>query len=463
METSNSQAWHDEVQSALKRYGRAKELAKQPARCWPAVLSLTKTGVPVVTAIRTVLAQAINELEQRHGTDAQLLRAHYLGGRSINALAGEYAIDVSHLHRRRNAALSELALLLAEYNERIGRVAQAQRFAPRQPVFGLDALVTDLGSKLGDPHAAPVMVIEGMGGLGKTTLAQLVAAHCAGDPRFAGVLWTSAKQTDFDIWAGTSRPTRAPALRPADLFAELARELEISGPTDLSALRDEVLAHCRRGSYLIVIDNLETVEDMAALAPAIGTLAGTSRVLITTRDRAHDALPAALQRQYLALHELDAPTSFALLRSAAAHTGAAALGAAADADLQQIYAVTGGNPLALWLVAGQARDLPWRTFLDDLVAQRPAGSSGYQLYDYLYRRSWEQLDEDAKLVLFAMHRCENGAEYELLRELSGLDDGAFGQAVRELSTRMLLQFDGRYHIHRLTYTFLRVVVAGWWA
>ena len=39
---------------------------------------------------------------------------------------------------------------------------------------------------------------------------------------------------------------------------------------------------------------------------------------------------------------------------------------------------------------------------------------------------------------------------------------AFQDALEELHNRMLLQFDGRYQIHRLTYTFLRVVIAGWW-
>ncbi len=50
----------------------------------------------------------------------------------------------------------------------------------------------------------------------------------------------------------------------------------------------------------------------------------------------------------------------------------------------------------------------------------------------------------------------------MLRELSDLQRATFDLAVEELRNRMLLIFDGRYRVHRLTYTFLRVVVAGWW-
>lgn len=462
MQDGAEETWRREVRGALRRYGRPDELDRHAARSWPAVRALVDEGFGTAAAVRRVLETAVARFEERRPDGARLLREHYFQGRPINTLAVDYDRDASSLHRRRNKLHDEIAALIADSNRRAEQQGRVERFKPRQPVFGFDALAAELSATLRDPDGPLALVLEGMGGLGKTTLARMVAARCADGGDFRGVLWCGAQQVEFDLWGGRRRATVGRALNADDLVAELARELGIAIPADLGALRSEVATACKRARRLVIFDNLETVADMAAIAPLVELLAGPSRVLITTRDRAAEALPATLMRRYVVLHELDAPMSFHLLRAAAAQTGATALGAASDGDLGRIYDVTGGNPLALWLVAGQAQGMPWAAFLDDLAGQAPRGSAGYELYDYLYRRSWEQLSPDARIVLFAMHRCEAGATYQQLVELSGLDRAAFRRAANELTTRMLLMFDGDYTIHRLTYTFLRVVIAGWW-
>lgn len=454
--------WSREVHEALRRYYRADELARHSAKEWPAVQALSRQDQPVVAAIRKVLDQALAELEQSLVDEPTLLRQHYLKQRSIEALAADYARDPSTLHRQRNRLLHELAVIVAQHNLDAARARLVNRFKVRHPIVGFEQLATELTARITDDSAPQVFILEGMGGLGKTTLASLIAQQCAASPAFVGVLWVSAKQIEFNVWAGQRQVIQNQALNPDDLLFSLARELQLEVPGDRATIQLEVRAHCQRAPYLIVFDNLESVADIAALAPLLEQLVGPSRILITTRDHAPDVLPTTLDWQHVALHELPASVSYALLRRAAEYTNAPALAAASEAELAQIYAVTGGNPLALWLVAGQARSLPWTTFINDLVVHQPRGSSAYELYDYLYRRSWQQLSDAAQLVLFAMHRCETGASPELLLTLSGLDEPTFRQAVRELQRHMLLVFDGQYAIHRLTFTFLRVVIAGWW-
>lgn len=454
--------WSHEVHEALRRYYRADELARHSAKDWPAVQLFCRHGEPVVAAIRKVLDQALGELETRLVEEPGLLRQHYLQQRSIEALASDYARDPSTLHRQRNRLLHELAVIVAQHNLAAARAQLVNRFKVRHPIVGFDQLAAELTARLTHDNAPQVMILEGMGGLGKTTLACMVAQQCAAHPAFVGVLWVSAKQIDFNVWAGQRQVLQPHTFNPDDLLFELARELKLGGPGDRATIHAEVCAHCQHGPYLIVFDNLENVADMAVLAPLLEQLVGQSRILITTRDHTPDVLPTTLEWQHVPLHELPAPAGYALLRSAAQYTNAPALAAASEAELAQIYAVTGGNPLALWLVAGQARSVPWTTFINDLVAHQPRGSSAYELYDYLYRRSWQQLSEAAQLVLFAMHRCEAGASHDLLLALSDLDEPTFHQAVRELQRHMLLVFDGQYSIHRLTFTFLRMVIAGWW-
>lgn len=465
MKSAATNSLIDDVQCALKRYRDAAALEQHPAQTWPAVIERIDRGVGTVPAIRQTIDHAIDQLEKVNGQWTDLLRTHYLHGQSIEAIAGERAFDPSSLHRQRGKIVKELTVIIAEQNRQAERRRRSERFLLHQPIVGFDVLIDRLVADLHDPNAPTVLLLEGMGGLGKTTLARCLAYRCMVETVFAGVLWVSAKQTEFDVWSGHPRIIQPHALDPNDVLRELARELQIDGQSDPKTLRNEVRAHCQLRPYLIVFDNLETVADMEALAPLVDLLAGPSRIVITTRDRALEALPATLARTYVPLSELDAPTSYQLLRSAAQHTQATALAQANDADLAQIYAVTGGNPLALWLVAGQACDIPWSSFIRDLVERCPRGTSGYDLYDYLYRRSWEQLSDSAKLVLFAMHRCESGAAYDQLFELSTLDYPAFEAAVLELRRRMLLLLDEQYvySIHRLTYSFLRVVIAGWWA
>jgi hypothetical protein len=455
--------WIREVEGALKRYPWADELERHPVRLWAAVQELDTQNARIAIAIRQVLDQALNILEVKHPEGTALLRERYLQGRSIEAMTTDYGKDTTNLHRWRKKLVKELAVVIAEHNHRAARRARAQRFAVHHPVFGFEDIMLDVVARLRNENEPAVIILEGMGGLGKTTLAKKIAHHFIVDDSFVRVLWVSAKQVDFDVWGGKRQIVQAQPLNPDDILYELARELNINMHGDFAIIRTEVLAHCRRRPYLIVLDNLETVVDLTALAPLIEQLVGLSRVLITTRERAPDVLSADLFRYYVPMSELDAATSFQLLRTAATYTKAPMLALASDTDLAHIYTVTGGNPLALWLVAGQAHGVPWTTFIRDLVEHCPRDSTGYELYHYLYQRSWEQLTPNARTVLFAMHRCRTGAPYDLLHALSILNHTAFLHAIDELERRMLLMFDGQqYYIHQLTYSFLRVVIAGWW-
>lgn len=451
----------NDVHSALQRYHHPAALEQHRAQHWAAVTEHSLRGTGPADALHRLLDQALSTLETQDAPASQLLRLHYVGRTPKAIPAADSVIDRRPLDPRTQHAIQHLATIITRLNQASLRRREAQRFAQQRPVIGLDHLALHLHSRIRDSRASRLAVITGKDGLGKSTLGRLVATRCASDPLFAGVLWANARQIDCGPWAGQSRRRPTTPLNPDDLLLELARELAINMPTDIATLRDEVRAHCALSHYLIVFDNLESSADLAALLPLTELLGDTSRVLVAVRDDAAAQLPAAAPCTHLRLEELDAATSYQLLRSAATWTNAPQLAQASDDELAQVYATVGGNPLALWLVAGQARHMCRADLLRQLQEQRGLGRTE-QLYDQLYRAIWADLSDPARAVLFAMHRCETGVEHVLLHELSMLDHPTFTAAIQELQERALLSFDGHYTIHRLTYIFLRVVIAGWY-
>lgn len=149
----------------------------------------------------------------------------------------------------------------------------------------------------------------------------------------------------------------------------------------------------------------------------------------------------------------------------ARETGSEALSGAAGEDLDEIFEVTGGNPLALKLVAGLLDVVALPQLLQDLTRSRPGPIE--ELYRHIYWQSWQTLDEACRRLLKAMPLVgDTGATADYLQALSGLDPDDLWQAIYELRRRSLLEVRGslhekRYGIHRLTDSFLRTEIVHW--
>ena len=155
--------------------------------------------------------------------------------------------------------------------------------------------------------------------------------------------------------------------------------------------------------------------------------------------------------------------------------GLTAIAGADDAALRAIYTVTGGNPLAIKLVIGQARGLPLERVLAGL--QEAVGQRYEDLYRYIYWRSWKLLSDRARQALLAMPAlAASGGYWENLLAMCELPPDDLERAVQELVGMSLLTAGGadavpersgagtvpersgmgqrRYAIHQLTYNFL---------
>jgi DNA-binding SARP family transcriptional activator len=262
----------------------------------------------------------------REAAWAQLVRTLHGTGRRAEALAA---------YRRAGELLrSELGVepgpdLSAAYGVALGgsRPARTRRELPADV-----ALVGRTREQAALRRAAPVTLVTGMAGVGKTALAVHVAHRIA------------AEHADGQFFVDLHGSDRGGPLRPADVLDRLLRRLGVAtadvppGLDDRAALWRSETAGRR---ILLVLDDASDADQVRPLLPA----APTCRTLITTRHRGWH--PAGAGR--VTLEPLDNAAAAALFAGAAGTPGAGGY---------EVVRHCGGLPAALLDAAARLRTRP---------------------------------------------------------------------------------------------------------
>ena len=428
-------------------------------------------NLPAGRASRQVLLAALEALAAAAPEEAHLLRRRFVENKPVFVMARELSMAEATFYKHQRRAIASLAAVLAEM-ERAAASQRAAAAATRLPwidygrLFGVEPLLGQMVDLLtaAEPPAWLVL-LTGLGGQGKTTVAHRALELIVQRGQLPlEVGWVSAQQQIFHP-SGLLRPVDAPALTADDLLLALAAQLlpaaaRVAPFTSQRAL-DALQAHLRQIPHLVVIDNLETLRDVAALLPTLRRLAGPSRFLLTSRQ----ALPGEPDVYHLPVPELAEADALALLRSEAETRNLPAVRAASDADLRPIVETVGGNPLALKLAVGQLYLLPLPQVVENLHQAR--GRKAADLYRYIYWQAWNQLDADSQEVLLAMPMfAQSGADLASVQRVCEVPAGRLTDALERLAHLSLVTVAGdlhgrRYSIHRLTETFLLHEVIRW--
>jgi len=383
-----------------------------------------------VLTLQGRLAEAIHEIRQYGPTDsarAQVAR--------VTTELARICLDKLHQSFRSLCGIPE---------EPPAQPEILHNLPPRPFFVGRQREIRLLHEYLSPDERVALISIDGIGGIGKTTLALEVAHQLVEEQAFEAIVWATAKRRSLGALGITEE---SPDFTSFDeLLGIIARVLRKPSSDAKSSIIRQVLLESRS---LIVVDNFETVQD-AKVFQFLRKIPGNTKALVTNRHR-----PAAQIRSgelVLPLRGLEREDGLVLLRRA----GRMIPPPLSDVDeslLEKIYERAHGNPLAMeWFVAQIERGQSVQR-----VLQRLGQPKANDLYRFIFEDSYTALSEEAKQALWAIAAIDSPAVEDQICYVAELAPGEFERVVDDLIGTSLVTFDhlaDRYSVLEITREYI---------
>lgn len=294
----------------------------------------------------------------------------------------------------------------------------------------------------------PLICIDGIGGIGKTSLALEVVGEClqiskdeeapADALKFDGFIWTSARDRELTL---------------NDVLDTIARTLDYPGIAQqpLEEKREAMRKLLQTKRYLLVVDNFETITDDAVRGFLLA-LPEPTKALVTSRTQ------DLRQAWSVSLKGMEQVEALTLMRNEGHRLGLVSIEAAPEQDLLRVYQGTGGAPLAMKWAIGQIKQKGQS--LDTVLAYLYDARG--DIFESIFARSWDLMGEDARRVLMVMPIFVTSASKNSIEATSDVHrwelDEALGLLVQLWLVEASEQLEGherRYSIHPLTRAFAK--------
>ena len=324
----------------------------------------------------------------------------------------------------------------------------------RRPFFGRVEELAAVARFLQPDYKGWGVVLDGPGGIGKTSLA-VEAAHRAPAEHYPLKLFITAKKSRLDADGEHELQDH----RVDDYFnllteigMALGRDEVLRTPPEQRVERVRHALAAQR--VLLVLDNLESFsrEERRRIYDLLEILPSGCRAIVTSRRRDETAA------RTLRLDKLDVDAAKQLL--AALGEKSPAIARLTDEEQQRLYAETGGNPLLLTWTATQLGRVQGRCRTVEEATQRLIAAQKHNdPLEFVFGDLLDTFTADETKVLAALAYFTGPARLAWLLPLAELSETAALTALDDLRDRALLLEDetnGSWLLPRLAARFLRL-------
>ncbi len=409
-------------------------------------------GVGIRLAINQTLRHGLTLLAQSNSDGAKILELRFIEQEIAQAVANDFGKSIHTVRHMARHAIKELAAIIGEQEAELRRQLIRQKLEelpafPTAPLVGREGEIESLTNHLLDDQAAGILVLSGLGGVGKTAVALETARQLIYSFAFERIIWLPLASPPEGEAGGSLLLTQ--------LLEQLRQKVAgIDATAPPSEQITEAAAAFQKESACLFIDNLEGEETLATLIARLQPMASAGKIIITARNAPAHLEQVAVQT----LGELSLEAAMQLVRRSAEMRNLPDIAAAPPERLAQIVEATGGNPLAIEITIGQAHYLPLPAILNKLHA------AGNDIHQAIFEAVWGALSDMCQKTLLGMLLSSpSQTRPEFLATVLGKEVDSLWRHLNELRARCLIESSGdswgrAYSIHRLTERFLLVRV-----
>lgn len=378
----------------------------------------------------------------KEGGSKQIMLSRYehVDGKGLHGLAGFIELDKKKPDEFVTLILERLALNEGHSKDHYAKPAVVVASTPKtliphnlpslQPFFGREDELKKIADALDPDSRTWGALIDGPGGMGKTSLA-VRAAYEAPPETFDKIVFISLKSRELDD-DGLRDLSGFLVSGLVELFGELAREL---GRDDIVKVAEEqrprLLLDALRGTQtLLVLDNLESLlkPERDTLFTFVKKLPAGCKAILTSRGRIGSGAEELILEK---LGEQAALDTLAELATQNPH-----LARTSEAERLVLYRETGGKPLLLRWTAGQIGRGHCLTFTDALDFLRSCPPDNDPL-EFIFGDLVGDFSDAETRALCALTYFTLPAKVEHVAANAGLPEAEIDRALRSLVNRSL--------------------------
>lgn len=388
---------------------------------------------------------------------ALILKLRFIDNKTIRQVAYDLDYSVDQINRKQRLALEQFSNFIhTKYLEQLETDRSAIRkqlpFPTQSKLFGFQPQIVQLANLIATKNTPWIIVLVGLGGLGKTSLANAIIkdiSTAAVPPHYFA--WIN--MDDFSINGTVEETSKEILSRIASKFFPKGVQAEQKLEQTQYALNEF--------PSLVVLDGIPEKIELTKIIEAIQPWANPSKFLLTSRNKGVQTSPAYLHQ----LRELDQKHAIDLFLYQASISDIEGLDQLTAPLEQRIYATVGGNPLALKLIAGLLDTFSLEFILQDI--ENCQINDVQSMYEYVYLKAWNALNLEAQQLLLTMPLVSlDGGTLEHIGFISTLTGESLVNAIHTLNQKSLIEVLGdlagkRYRIHHLTRSFLKTHIIQW--